>query len=207
MLITEQRAGGTAAALAVADELRKDPANMPAASFLKGDTFLLARRYGDAASAFAAEMKVTPSTTLVLRTAGALASAGGQEQAAQQLRTWLEGKPDDADAAQMLASLDIGNGRNADAEKNLATVLKQRPNDSIALNNLAWVYQLKGDKRALGLAQRAHLLAPTGETADTLGWIMLREGRAAEALPLLQQAAAARPADKTVEVPSRDRLG
>ncbi|MBC7801089.1 MAG: PEP-CTERM system TPR-repeat protein PrsT [Gemmatimonadaceae bacterium] len=207
LIITEQRQSGTAAALALADELRRDPANMPAASVIKGDAYMAARRYGDAAATFSAEMKLTPSTGLVLRTAGALAAAGGQEQAAQQLRSWMEGHPDDADAAQMLASLDITNGRGADAERNLGIVLKQRPNDAIALNNLAWVYQLKGDRRARGLAQRAHLLAPTGETADTLGWILTREGAAAEGLPLLQLASTQRPNDKSVQFHLATALG
>lgn len=199
LIITEQRLSGTPAALALADELRRDPANMPAAAVLKGDTYMAARRYGDAAAAFASELKAGPSTALVLRAAGALAAAGGPEQAAQQLRTWLEQKPDDADAAQMLASLDITGGRLPDAERHLATVLKQRPNDATALNNLAWVYQANGDKRARGLAQRAHLLAPSGETSDTLGWIMTKEGAAADGVPLLRQAALQRPTDKSIK--------
>jgi len=49
------------------------------------------------------------------------------------------------------------------------------------------------------LAQRAYLLAPSGETSDTLGWIMTKQGAAAEALPLLQNASLQRPNDKTVK--------
>ncbi len=199
LIFAAQRKGGITAALATADELRRDPANLPASSVIKGDTFMGARRYGDAAQAFAAELKANPSTALVLRTAGALASGGGQEQAAQQLQAWLLQHPDDADATQMLATLDISAGRKQEAEQHLQTVLNKRPNDAIALNNLAWVYQSKGDARARGLAQRAHLLAPSGETSDTLGWIMTKEGAAADALPLLQEAARLRPSDRTVK--------
>ncbi len=199
LVFAEQRRSGIAGALAMADELRRDPANMPAASVIKGDTFMGARRYGDAAAAFAAELKANPSTALVLRTAGALASGGGQEQAAQQLQAWLAQHPEDADATQMLATLDISAGRKQDAEQHLQKVLDKRPNDAVALNNLAWVYQSKGDPRARGLAQRAHLLAPSGETSDTLGWIMAKEGAAADALPLLKEAAKQRPNDRTVK--------
>ena len=98
----------------------------------------------------------------------------------------------------MLATLEISAGRTQDAERHLQTVLNKRPNDAIALNNLAWVYQAKGDPRARGLAQRAHLLAPSGETSDTLGWIMTKEGAASDALPLLKEAAQRRPNDRTV---------
>ena len=89
LVYVEQRSAGITAALALADELRRDPANMPAASVIKGDTYMGARRFGDAAAAFSAELKTNPSTALALRTAGAFASGGGQEQAAQQLRAWL----------------------------------------------------------------------------------------------------------------------
>jgi len=199
LIFAEQRTSGIIGGLALADELRRDPANMPAASVIKGDTYMGARRFGDAAAAFSAELKKTPSSVLALRTAGALAAGGGQEQAAQQLRTWLAQHSDDLDATQMLASLDISAGRDAEAEQHLQAVLNKRPNDAIALNNLAWVFQVKGDDRARGLAQRAYLLAPSGETSDTLGWIMTKQGAAAEALPLLQNASLQRPNDKTVK--------
>ena len=199
LIFAEQRRSGIAGALAMADELRRNPANLPASAVIKGDTFMSARRFGDAAAAFAAELKANPSTALVLRTAGALAAGGGQDQAAQQLQAWLVQHPDDADATQMLATFDISAGRKADAEQHLQAVLSKRPNDAVALNNLAWVYQSEGDPRARGLAQRAHLLAPSGETMDTLGWIMTEEGAAADALPLLKEAAQRRPSDRTVK--------
>ncbi len=199
LIFAAQRKSGITGALTMADELRRDPANLPASTVIKGDTYMGARRYGDAAAAFAAELKTNPSTALMLRTAGALASGGGQEQAAQQLRAWIAQRPEDADAAQMLASLDISAGRSQDAEQHLQTVLNKRPNDAVALNNLAWVYQTKGDPRARSMAQRAHILSPTGETSDTLGWILTKEGAASEALPLLQAAAVQRPNDKTVK--------
>lgn len=199
LIFTAQRRSGISGALAMADKLRRDPANLPASSVIKGDTFMAARRYADAAAAFAAELKMNPSSALALRTAGALASAGGQEQAAHELQAWLTQHPDDTDATQMLATFDISAGRNEAAERHLQTVLGKRPNDVIALNNLAWVYQAKGDPRARGLAQRAHLLSPSGETSDTLGWIMTKEGAAADALPLLKEAAQRRPNDRTVK--------
>lgn len=199
LVSTEQRTSGTPGALMVADDLRRDPANMPASSVIKGDALMGARRFADAAAAFSAELRTNPSTVLMLRTAGALVSGGGQQEAAQQLQTWLSQHSDAADAAQMLGSLDIAADRTQDAEQHLQLVLKKRPNDPVALNNLAWMYQATSDPRARGLAQRAYLLAPSGETSDTLGWIMAKEGDAKAALPLLQMAALQRPNDKSVE--------
>ncbi len=198
MLLIENRTGGLPAALARAEELRRAPANMPAAGVLKGDLLMASQRYGDAAAAFAAEQKAAPSTVLAMRQAAALVTGGGQEQAAAVLRGWLAQHPDDADASLMLGGLDINARRLADAETHLKSVLTKRPNDAIALNNLAWVYQQRNNPEALPLARRAYLLSPTTESADTLGWLLATTGDAKAGLPLLQQAVAGRTTDPTI---------
>jgi Tfp pilus assembly protein PilF len=66
-----------------------------------------------------------------------------------------------------------------------------QPN-AMALNNLAWLYQLKGDARAEATARQAHAAAPqSAAIADTYGWILVEKGRPADGLPILQQAAQA----------------
>jgi thioredoxin-like negative regulator of GroEL len=64
---------------------------------------------------------------------------------------------------------------------------------------MAWLYGRRDDPRGRSMAQRAYLQAPTPETADTLGWIMVKEGDAKSGLPLLQQANTQRPTDNTVK--------
>jgi Flp pilus assembly protein TadD len=74
-------------------------------------------------------------------------------------------------------------------------LLAKKPHDAIALNNLAWVYQKKGDPQARSLALQAYILLPGIQTADTLGWILTQNGSATEGLPLLRQATATAPTD------------
>ena len=93
-----------------------------------------------------------------------------------------------------LAKLDILAGRLNDAQRHLEALLAMTPNDKTALNNLAWVYAQAGDSRARATAQKAYLQGADADSADTLGWIMLREHDAAAALPLLRQAGSQRPA-------------
>jgi thioredoxin-like negative regulator of GroEL len=96
----------------------------------------------------------------------------------------------------MLANFDIIAHRFDDAIKELEPVVAKDWRDPVALNNLAWLYQMVGDERALSLAERAYFLAPaSAQTEDTLGWILTQRGRAADALDLLQQASAASPSD------------
>jgi putative PEP-CTERM system TPR-repeat lipoprotein len=183
------RVDGLNAALATAERLAADPANQPAARLLKGDVYVSAGQFAEAVAAYGTELRADPSSALVLRTATALSAAGRTDQAAQGLRDWLAVQPGDTDAAEALASLDLVARRFYDAETHLQLVLNKRPNDAAALNNLAWVYQQRNDARARGVAQKAYLISPTPQIADTLGWILTSQGNAASGLTLLRQAA------------------
>ena len=199
MVSLELQTAGPDAALKLANQLRQDSVNLPNSAVLRGDVLMQAKRYPEAMQAFQDEYKLAPSAALVLRFANAAATAGRDEEGARVLREWLQRTPDDADAAQLLALLDIKAKRFDDAKAHLQLVLNKRPGDTVALNNIAWLYGMSNDPRARALAQRAYLQAPTPETADTLGWIMVKQGDAKSGLSLLQQASTQRPADPTLK--------
>ena len=196
MVNTDLQDKGLDTALATVDTLRGDLANMPAAALLKGDLFMSQRKYADAAAAYQAEAALDPaSAPLVLHEAEAFKSAGDDKKSYDTLNAFATKYPDNAEVAQVMASQDIATKRFPEAVRELNTVLAQKPNDPIALNNLAWAYQATGDKRALETAQKAFTVAPNPAAADTLGWILVGQGDSAKALPLLQQAAAQLPND------------
>ena len=63
------------------------------------------------------------------------------------------------------------------------------PDNIAALNNLAWLYHERGDRRAVDLARRAYELAPRcPEVMDTYGWAMFNLGSPEEGLRMLQEA-------------------
>ena len=179
---------GLDAALSSVDRLLQDPLNLPAARLLKGNLYMTAKRYPEAVAAYGAEMKDQPFTTLVLSQAGAMRAAGHPDDATALLRDWVAKQPDPT-VAETLASMDLEAHRLDSAEQNLNGVLAVRPNDAIALNNLAWIYSQRNDKRARALAQKAYLLAPTAQIADTLGWIVMQDGNAELGVMLLRRAA------------------
>jgi len=183
------KAQGLDAALAAADRLAADPTNQAVGRLLKGDVYSLARRFGDAITAYTAEQRSQPNSALALRIAAARSAAGQPDQAAEGLRRWWASHRDDADAAEMLARLNLEARRFSDAEELLKVVLDKRPNDAIALNNLAWIYQYSNDPRARSTALKAYLISPTPHIADTLGWILTTNGDAAHGLVLLRKAA------------------
>ena len=199
LVANEARWKGVDAAAALADEIRARPGSMPFAAALKGDLYMQANRPADAARAYLAEYTPAPIFPLMLKAVGALAASGQDDAASGVLTTWLAGHPKDAEAAQRLAQLDLKAGRMKEAQEHLGIVLERDPTNVLALNNLAWAYSVTNDKRALPTAQRAYLQGPNATTGDTLAWILVKDGSARAAVPLLQRAAGLRPADLSIQ--------
>ena len=198
MVALEARTGGEDAALNLAASLRDDPANLPNSAVLKGDELMRRKWFADAETAFLDEYKLSQTNLLALRLASASVALGKDDQASDVLREQLARNPNNADLGQMLAMLEMKQKRYDSAGKRLETILAQQPNNVVALNNLAWLYQQKGDDRARTLAQRAYMQAATPDTADTLAWIMVAQGDAKSAVQLLEQSSKQRPDDPTL---------
>lgn len=190
------QAKGLDAALAQADALTKIPDAMPTAASLRGDLLMAAKRPADAAKAYAAAFADNPSALLAQRAALAWEEVGDLALATSILESWLRREPRDTGVLSLLAQIDLAAGRGEAATQRLATVVELAPTDAVALNNLAWALAQKGTPqdlaRARTMAERAYFLFPTAESADTLGWVLVKSGQAARGLPLLQESAAAR---------------
>jgi predicted Zn-dependent protease len=135
---------------------------------------------------------------LVTRLAGALLRAGRPEDATKLLTDWVAKHPDDLVATEQVSEIFIAQNKLDDSQRYLEAILKQKPHDPIALNNLAWLYQQKGDSRAQGLARQAYVLSPGAQTADTLGWILTTTGKPETGVDLLRQASAEATTDPRV---------
>jgi putative PEP-CTERM system TPR-repeat lipoprotein len=188
-VMIDLKSTGMDAALATADRLQSQDRDFPALQALKGDIYLAANRPADAVTAYTDAYNTTPSSLLVTRLAGALLRSGKGPDANKLLQGWLDKHPDDLVATEQGAEIDIAASQFDEAAKYLQTLLKQKPHDAVALNNLAWVYQQQGDEtKAQALARQAYVLSPSSQTADTLGWILTTGGNAESGVALLRQA-------------------
>ena len=190
---------GLDAALATADRLIGNAALMPTAATLKGGLLMGAQRFKDAATAFRTEYQRNPSAILAVALGQAINASGDANGAATELMKWQANHPDDPAVAQLLGTLDLTAQRYDSSVRNFQITLKSQPNDVVALNNLAWLYQQKGDKRAREYAQRAFEQAPTPEVSDTLAWILVQQGEAAKAVQMLSSASTARPQNYAIK--------
>ncbi len=195
----DAKGGGLDGALASAAKLNQDPTHQPASFALQGDLYMGAKRFDDAARAYATSLKSTPSLRLALRLARAQLAAGHADQAAQGMRDWLAQHPGDLEAEQVLSDLDITARRLPSAKALLTDLLAKRPNDAKVLNNLAWIDQQSRDPQAALLAQRAYQLAPGPQTADTWGYILATGGGGDHGVSLLRLATLQAPGDPAMQ--------
>lgn len=92
------------------------------------------------------------------------------------------------------------------AEADLTTALEYQPENPLILNYLgyAWADQGVNLSRSLELIRKAAALRPTdGYIIDSLGWVLYRMGRYAEAVPHLERAVELLPYDPVIN----DHLG
>ena len=188
LAMIDLKSTGVEAALATADRLMGQDRDFADLRALKGDLYLAANRPNDAVDAYQKEFTANPSSMLVTRLAGAEMRAGRVDTATKLLIEWVSQHDDDFGVLQQLSEILLATQRYAEAGTYLEQLLKKKPYDAVALNNLAWIYQQKGDDRALATARRAYVLAPNAQTADTLGWILVTSGNPQNGVALLRQA-------------------
>ncbi len=188
MAMIDLRSTGVEAALATADRMMAQDRNFALLHALKGDVFMAANRVQDAINAYKDAITTNPSSALVSRLAGAELRARQADDALKTLRDWLAKNPTDYAVQEQAAEIEIGLNKLPEAKADLELILKAKPHDPTALNNLAWVYQQTNDPRSTDLARQAYILQPSAQTADTLGWILTTSGNAEGGVALLRQA-------------------
>jgi putative PEP-CTERM system TPR-repeat lipoprotein len=185
--------GDTAAATTRLDELRKGGADAALVTMLEGDISAASGALDAAAKSYRSLAK-DGNRDATLKLAGIQVRAGHNADARSTLITWVKAHPNDFGAEVALASITLSEGDNAAAIAQYEALKQKKADSPIVLNNLAWLYLETKDPRAIDTARAAYALAPHNpEIADTLGWILVQQNAAEEALTYLEVAAAARP--------------
>lgn len=156
-----------------------------------GDVLRRRGRFQEAAQAYKQGLALQKHVRFVLGTYRALLGAGDKAQAFALIEGWLKDHPDDREAQAALADDYVAAGQWMRVQPLLEALVAARPNDTAALNNLANVYLLIGDPRALDVARRTAAIAPEDPVVlDTLGWVLVQQGEPAQGLPHLRDAQA-----------------
>jgi len=166
---------------------------------LEGD---LSQQRGENAAALASyreAWEVAPSSSLGAKTYRLLMTTDQNAAATEQLNEWFAVAPQDPAVNLLLGMAMQAEDRVDEAIGFYETTYGQDPNNIIALNNLAWLYQNSNPDRALELSSRAAQLVPqNADVLDTYGWILLQQGNRAEAVEVLERAARLAPDNEAI---------
>ncbi|MDA0823717.1 MAG: PEP-CTERM system TPR-repeat protein PrsT [Proteobacteria bacterium] len=115
------------------------------------------------------------------------------------LDDWLTANPNDIPVGTAVAIENLNVGQRDQAVSNYEIILEKSPDNLIALNNLAWIFDQSEDERALEFGRRAYEAAPNNpEVTDTYGWILLRKGRIEQGMELISRALKMVPANNDI---------
>lgn len=134
-----------------------------------------------------------------IRYAQSLQRANQPSKAIEALTQALNRYPGEPKLNLMLAIAYQSNDQKPEATKAYEDVIAKEPDNAVALNNLAWMYQQTNDKRALPTAEKAYSISPdSAAIADTYGWILFNDGKHDKSIPVLEKAYKLQPDAKDI---------
>ena len=179
-------------ALKVAKEFQQQNPKSAAGYLLEGDLLAQQRKFDAAIPLMLKAQSLQPSGQVAIRVHQLQYAANRPDEADRDLEVWLKNHPGDLLARLRLAESYQARKKNKAAIEQYELVQKAAPEQVVALNNLALLYQAEKDARALPTAEKAYKLKPdVGAVADTLGWILVEQGQAARGVEILRKALAA----------------
>ena len=161
---------------------------------LQGDLLVAKKDFNGATKAYSKAFSQSKTSYLVQVLGSLLEHTGDNQGAAEVYVEYLAVFPNDHQSRLKLASIYQRLNNNQQAIAEFEKVTASINDNVLALNNLAWLYWLENDSRALDVAKQASQLAPKrGEVMDTYGWIMLHQGNKKDALEVLHSAVSLKP--------------
>ncbi|MGH8626404.1 MAG: tetratricopeptide repeat protein, partial [Gammaproteobacteria bacterium] len=187
----ELRGGHSDKAMAIADSLVERHSESSQVHALRGQALAVQGKFKEAVASYEAAFAREKSSTLLAINLHAVKLQSGDRAGAHAvLEQWLKEHPNDTGVRLQLAGTHQHHGEAALAIAQYERVLLTQPQNVLALNNLAWLYHESGDNKDLDLAQQAYEQAPESPAVmDTLGWILVQQGKLERGLELLEKAA------------------
>lgn len=161
---------------------------------LKADVFLAEKKLDKALEIYQQVYKIEPNDKVLFTLADLMYSQKKAPEAIKTLESAVAKNPKNGAIHFKLATLLQATGNNAQAETHYKVILVEQADNVLALNNLALLYAQQNNPQAIELAKKAYDKAPDAAAiADTYGYILVKQGNAADGLAILEKATAAAP--------------
>ncbi|MEI7869009.1 MAG: tetratricopeptide repeat protein [Candidatus Methylumidiphilus sp.] len=188
-------------AMKIADMIKSKFPKSPLGYQLEGDVQMNQKNTGKAIAAYGKAYELAPTSYLARRLFIGRRDLHQDQAAFEEMKNWLEKSGKDADSWGLYASSLQESGKIKEALAAYEKAYELQPDSLVLQNNLAWLYQELGDKKALPLAEK--LSSSSGienkvEILDTVGWVFLQNGKEEKALQLLQKAVSLAPHNSQV---------
>ena len=178
MVEIEAKRGDAAKADAALRTLAAKYPNRADTAVVTGNLALSRGKYAEAVAAFRKALEREETTANALNVARAQIGGGEPAKAAAFLDGWMKAHPNDLQALKALAEAQYRAAHLEPARATYAKVVAADPADAFSINNYANLLQRLGDPGAQAQAEQALKLMPDNAAfADTLGWILVRNGQ------------------------------
>lgn len=173
-----QQAGKIDEAIKIAKSIQQKHPKSASGFMLEGDILLFKKEFNKAAPLYDRAFGISQGSELAIRSHAAWSNAGNTVNAERRIRAWLKLHPSDDKARSYLAQFYQRAGQIKAAVIENEIIVKQQPKNAVALNNLAILYQILADPRAIGIAEQAYQLGKNNPAIlDTLGWLLVSNAK------------------------------
>lgn len=185
----ELRSGNYRQALQYAGQIQKAQPDLYMGYEIAGDASMAKKNYADAKASYEQAWEHKQLAELAIKLSEASTRSGKLKEAAKPLLAWLSDHPNDARVLQFLGTAYQNMKQDDKAVETFKKVLTIQSDNVVALNNLAWLYSLADNPKALELAERAYRAGSNDSgVQDTYGWILVQQGQVDKGRRILEQA-------------------
>lgn len=176
-------------ALALARDVQQQRPKEATGYLLEGDIYASGKQWSDAVAAYRSGLKQVPAPELAIKVHAALLASGNSAEADKAATVWIKEHPKDIAFRMHLGDIATARKDYAGAAQHYRLALDLQPNNSLVLNNLAWVSgQLKLPK-AMEYAEKANQLSPNQPPfMDTWAMLLADKGEVTQATEMLRKA-------------------
>lgn len=156
---------------------------------LEGNIWIAKQNYDSAYTAFSHAWKYQQTADLATKLFITSKHTMDFNDAIKPLISWMDSHPNDKTTRFFLATAYQNTEEYGNATSEYEKILKDSPDNTAVLNNLAWLYSLNDNQKALDYAEKAYRLTQTDPgILDTYGWILVQQGQVVKGRRLLEQA-------------------
>ena len=168
---------------------------------LQGDVASAQSDWGVAVSAYRTGMQMSASTELAIKLHSALVRSGNYAEGERFAIKWLKEQPSDSVFISQLAEFSIMRKEYSSAQVHYLSLLKLQPNNTVVLNNLAWVMGILKQDGAILYAEKANKLEPNQPILmDTLAVLLAEEKEYGRSIELLSKALEIQPTNAKIRL-------